>query len=118
MRGSTQYDLIVSLGGNCMVANNLRYRNMLAFSIPFDWGYMQDKKKLKYLIEGLKDEFKNLCLFENLEKVQGNDVHKIIYKDNYSGYCFPNHFENDILTNNEYDRFYSKLRRRIGKLFN
>lgn len=45
MRGSTQYDLIVSLGGNCMVANNLRYRNMLAFSIPFDWGYMQDKKK-------------------------------------------------------------------------
>ncbi len=117
MHGNTQYDLIVSLGGNCMVANNLRYRGMRAFSLPFDWVYMQDTKPLKYLIEGFKDGFKNLCLFENLEKVQGNTVHKIIYKDIYSGYCFPNHFEGEVLTNDEYDRFYCKLRKRIDRLF-
>ena len=43
-----EYDLIVSLGGNCMVANNLRYRNMRPFSLPFDWVYMIDEKPLKY----------------------------------------------------------------------
>ena len=113
-----KYDLIISLGGNCMVANNLRYRNMRPFSLPFDWVYMIDKKPLKYLIEGFKDKFKNLCLFENLEKVQGNDAHKIIYKDNYSGFYFPNHFEKDVIDKSEYKRFYEKLKRRIDRLFN
>lgn len=113
-----EYDLIISLGGNCMAANNLRYRNMRPFSLPFDWVYMQDKKPLKYLIEGFKDRFKNLCLFENLEKVQDNDAHKIIYKDNYSGFYFPNHFEKNVIDKNEYKRFYEKLKRRIDRLFN
>lgn len=41
----------------------------------------------------------------------------MIYKDTYSGYLFPNHFENDILDRKEYDRVYKKLRRRVDRLF-
>ncbi len=117
MSGKLKYDLIVSLGGNCMVAHNLRYRNMRPFSLPFDWIYMQNEKPLKYLTKGFKDRFEKLCLFDNLEKVPGNNSHKIIYRDNYSGFLFPNHFERDILDTKEYKKVYKKLRRRVDRLF-
>lgn len=112
-----EYDLIVSLGENCMVAHNLRYRKMRPFSLPFDWVYMEDDKTLRYLIEGFNDKFANLLLRKNIRKITGNDAHKIIYKDDYSGYCFPNHFEEETLTDNEYEKVYNKLRMRINRLF-
>lgn len=113
-----EYDLIVSLGENCMVANNLRYRLMRPFSLPFDRVYMENERTLRYLIEGFKDRFSRLLLKDNIEKIKGSDEHKIVYKDNYSGYCFPNHFENEILTDNEYKKVHDTLRRRIDRLFN
>ncbi len=112
-----EYDVIISLGGNCTVANNLRYRNMRHFSLPFDWVYMLDDTPLIYLQEGFCNKFEKLCLKKNLVKIQGNDSHKIIYQDTYSGFCFPNHFENENLTEEEYQLTYNKLRKRIDRFF-
>ena len=118
MHFNQEYDLIVSLGGNCMVANNMRYRDMRPFSLPFDWVFMDDEKPLIYLIEGFRDRFRNLLLKENLVKVSGNESHKIIYKDLYTGYHFPNHFKEEILTDQEYLKVYDKLNMRIDRMLN
>ncbi len=111
-----QYDLICSLGGNCSVAHNLRYRNMRPFSLPFDWVYMKDEMPIKYLIEGFADNFQNLCKFDNLERVPDTTEHKLIYRDTYSGYYFPNHFSQEIENSDEYHVMYKKLTRRINRL--
>jgi len=113
-----EYDLICSLGGNCSVAHNLRYRNMRPFSLPFDWVYMENEKTIQYLIEGFADNFQNLCKRENLERLPDTKDHKLIYLDNYSGYCFPNHFSQEIETSDEYFKMSEKLKRRINRLIN
>lgn len=118
MDSKQEYDLIVSLGGNCMVAGNLRYRNIRPFSLPFDWVFMDDEKPLKYLVEGFKNRFINLLLKENLVKVASNEAHKIIYKDLYTGYYFPNHFKEESLTDQEYLKVYNKLHLRINRMLN
>lgn len=111
-----KYDMICSLGGNCAVAFQLKYRGMRYFSLPFDWVYIENEKPLDYLCEGFMDGFKNLALKENLVRVKGNDAHPVIYQDVYSGYFFPNHFKVDV--EHEYDAFNIKLHRRVGRLIN
>lgn len=108
------YNLIVSLGGNCAAAFQLRYRNMRLFSLPFDWVYIEDEKPVEYLCEGFTNDFKNLALKENLKRVEGNEAHSVIYQDMYSGYFFPNHFRENA--EKEYNVFNQKLRRRINRL--
>ena len=110
------YDCIASLGGFCAVAHNLRYRSKRPFSLPFDWVYMPDQRPVAYLIEGFKDNFKNLALKENLQRIAGNKSHAIIYKDTYSGYCFPNHFSAPLEEVDTYPAFYDKLKRRTERL--
>ncbi len=111
-----KYDMICSLGGNCAVAFQLKYRGMRYFSLPFDWVYIENEKPLDYLCEGFMDGFKKLALKENLVRVKGNNAHPVIYQDAYSGYFFPNHFKVDA--EHEYDAFNIKLHRRISRLIN
>ena len=115
MSDKKTYDLVVSLGGNCSAASNLKYRKMRHFSLPFDWVYMKDSRPLVYLCEGFKDNFKNLALYQNLHREQANVSHKIIYSDSYSGYFFPNHFSCDI-NEKVYEEFNARLRRRADRL--
>ena len=111
-----QYDLVCSLGGNCAAAFQLKYRDMRAFSLPFDWCYIENEKPVEYLCEGFADGFKNLALKENMKRLPGTANHAVIYQDTYSGYVFPNHFKTD--EEKEYDLFYKKLCRRTERLIN
>ena len=36
------YDLVCSLGGNCAAAFQLGFRGLRVFSLPFDWGYIEN----------------------------------------------------------------------------
>lgn len=111
-----EYDLIFSQGANCSVAHNLRYRGIRKYSLPFDWCYIEDKIALQKLIEGFKNNFSDFCKKENMLKVQGNLHHNVIFKDEYSGYFFPNHFEQENLDLIAYNKFKQKFDRRINRL--
>lgn len=110
------YDLICSLGGNCAVAHNLLYRNMRFFSLPFDWTYMENVQPVKYLSSAFKNNFQDFFLQKNLVRINGTKDHKIIYKDEISGYYFPNHFTKEISDTAEYEAVNNKMKRRIQRL--
>lgn len=110
-------DLIISLGGNCSAAHNLRYREMRFFSLPFDWVYITDTQPITYLSTAFQTHFRDFFLKENLIRVQGNAHHAIIYQDTLSKYYFPNHFSTSIDMGNEYARVATKINRRIDRLY-
>ena len=118
-----KYDLIISLGGNCAAAHNLRYRNLRPFSLPFDWVFIEDDTPISYLSEGVKDGFRNLCLFENLveitdENLIGKHGKFLPYKDMYTGFNFVNHFDQKLINKNVYLPVYNKIRMRVSRLLN
>ena len=117
------YDLICSLGGNCAIAYNLRYRNMRYFSLPFDWTYIKDEKPIEFLTYCFKGEknFKDIALKSNLELVEvdkKNDGHrdKIKYRDNLSKFYFFNHFTEPIEMGGVYDNFKKTFDKRIDRM--
>lgn len=61
-----EYDVIASLGGDCAVGYQLRHRGLRMTSLPFDWTRMMSKEPIEYLIRGFQNDFKDLCLKENL----------------------------------------------------
>ena len=117
MDGKKEYDLIVSLGGNCSVAHNLRYRGMRPFSLPFDWCYMEDESPIVYLLKAFENNFQDFFLKENLELQPATPEHAIIYKDRISGYYFPNHFPEKIKKDKDYSEVAKKIKRRIERLY-
>ena len=116
-----KYDLICSLGGNCMIASQLRQRGMRPFSLPFDWCYFTTTQAIKYLCEGFKDDFKNFLLKENLVPLEGeeyntNHTDKAQFKDTYTGYYFANHFPLNVPLSKSYCRVNKKIQKRIKRL--
>ena len=121
MSGKKKYDLICSLGGNCSVAHNLRFRGLRLYSLPFDWCYMDNETPLYKLAECfMNDSFNLIAQKENLiflpnnenDKFHSNTVH---YKDSWSNYYFVNHFCKKI-EEGGYDDFSKVLKRRIRRL--
>ncbi len=112
-----QYDLVCSLGGNCAVAHNLRWRNMRAFSLPFDWVFITDVKPIEYLATAFANRFSDFFLRENLIQVAGTASHGVVYMDKVSGYYFPNHFLKPISTLEDYERVAQRMRRRVQRLY-
>ncbi len=116
--GKKKYDLICSLGGNCSAANNLKFRKLRTFSLPFDWTYILNDKPIYKLVEGLKDNFENFFKKENLEELKGeeyNPNHRehLQYKDNFTGYYYVNHFLKDF--EKEYDIVYKTQKKRFAR---
>jgi len=116
-----EFDVIVSLGGNCSVAHNLRVRNLRPFSLPFDWLLMDDARPIEYLPTGFTDGFKDFCLQEILVELKGaerGEEHpgRLQYLDAVSGWKFIHHFNESDDFNREYKRVYDVLSRRIRRL--
>ena len=65
-----KYDLIVSLGGNCSAAHNLRFRGLRPVSLPFDCVYLVDEQPIRFSIKESGDGFPNLLKRENLVEVR------------------------------------------------
>lgn len=122
MASKKKLDFIMSLGGNCAAAHNLRYRNMRLFSLPLDWCYSLDNKPIWKLSELFRCDFENFAKKENLKllpiKESKNNAHqdKIQYYDVYTGYRFVNHFEKSI-EEGSYPFFAKKMEKRIKRLY-
>lgn len=117
------YDLIVSLGGNCSAAAQLRIRGLRHMALPFDWLYIVDERPLIWLADHVADNWELLCLKENLMEItpdhsEWTDEHLDCakYVDVESGYRFINHFKASADFEEEYLRVCETLRRRIERL--
>lgn len=110
-----EYDFVVSLGGNCSAAHNLRFRDMRFCSYPFDWVAMTSNKCVAYLVDGFRNGFCDFLLEKNCELHSGNAAHQIIVRDAVSGFLFPNHFT-DKNFHAEFPVVAAKVKRRIKRL--
>ena len=114
-----EYDLIVSLGGNCSAAIQMRMRGLRFFSLPFDWLFMEDTRPIEYLAHGFANGFSDFMLKDNLlphiDGWQGG-VAKYKYKDTHTGFCFIHHFHKSIDEPGGYEAVDSVMRHRINRL--
>ena len=113
------YDAIISLGGNCGAASQLRMRGMRPCSLPFDWTYMDSPQTIKWLARGFEDGFEDFCLRDNLETLERDTASGLApfkYHDRASGYNFIHHFWHSIETEAGYRITYDMLRRRADRL--
>lgn len=118
-----KYDLIVSLGGNCSAAHNLRFRGLRPVSLPFDWVYLVDEQPIRFWIKEAGDGFPNLLKRENLVEVRPGErgyaathADRRQYVDSASGYRFVNHFHQAIEVPGEYEAVFAAIRRRADRL--
>lgn len=119
-----EYDLVISLGADCSVAHNLRYRGLRPFSLPFDWTYIVDEVPLKWMGNHIRSRFVGLCERKNLVEIppgspeySTDHPENVQYIDVASGYRFINHFKRPVSDVEEYNRVSSALRRRISRMF-
>ena len=117
------YDLIISLGGNCSAAHNLRFRGLRPCSLPFDWCYLVDDTPIRFWIDEVGHGFPGLLKRENLVEILPNDkeysaFHSDVrqYIDTKSGYRFVNHFHRSVDVPGEYEAVYAAIRRRADRL--
>ena len=112
------YDAIISLGGNCGAASQLRMRGLRPFSLPFDWTYMTGPESIEWLCRGFESGFADFCLRENLEPIahEASGLAPFKYRDRASGYSFIHHFWTSIDTEKGYHVTYDILRRRVDRL--
>lgn len=112
------FDLVVSLGGNCAAAHQLKYKNFRTKSYPFDWTYFTSDEAVYKLITGFKENFKNYALKKNFKELPVNPSHpdRIQYKDNYGEIIWANHFSYNKNKNSDYEQVKEKLDRRFKRL--
>lgn len=113
----TVYDSIISLGGFCGAAVQLRARGLRKFSLPFDWLFMDDPKTIDYLARAFSSGFSDFMLKENLVPIEYHRQAKAAfqYKDTLSGYNFIHHFHKDI-NKGGYDIVKAKMDRRFKRM--
>lgn len=112
------FDAIVSLGGFCGAAMQLRARGLRPYALPFDWTVMDSPDTIKYLARAFKDGFDDFCLEENLTDLawQGEaGVTKYKYRDRVSGYGFVHHFHKS-LADGGWSPAHAVMMRRIDRL--
>lgn len=91
-----EYDLIVSLGGSCAEANQLKVRGLRLVSYPFDWIFTKEATSLERLVDCFREDFANWMIPENLVEIDPAeyDPHaaKYQYRDSFTGYRFIHDF--------------------------
>lgn len=114
---SKSYDSIISLGGTCQVAHQLRRLNLRKASYPFDWLVTLDVDKV---IDAIDTNFYQWLDIDNLTEIRKSDNnHRIILDNKYKilhQHIFPAELElkdsyNDIIkiVNRRIDRFYADI---------
>lgn len=87
-----EYDMIVSLGGSCAEANQLKVRGLRLVSSPFDWIFTKEPISLEHLAECFRDGFANWLKTENLVEIDPTEYNpkaaQYQYRDAYTGYRF------------------------------
>jgi len=116
-----EFDIVVSLGGNCSVACQLRMRGKRNVSFPLDWTLMRDCDPVKYLPTGFKTKFHDFCKYENIAEYEPA-VHEfgkytLHVRDSVSGYCFIHHFHNALSDKVAFEADRSILIRRFDRMY-
>lgn len=116
-----EYDAVISLGGSCAAALNMRKRELLTYAYPFDYCFCVDAKyQFEILSELFKTDFKKWLKKENIvplsEKEKGiSDLYQ--YKDKYTEFRYIHDFKLPIEENGVYEEFYNKYTRRLKRMY-
>lgn len=106
-------DLIVSLGGDCIAASQIKVRGLRPFSLPFDWCSSDGASAIEKLAEQFATGFSGFAREENLEVIPGV---RFGYKDTMTGYSFIHYFKAELSQPGEFKRFDTVLQRRLARL--
>ena len=117
-----KYDYIISLGGCCDVANQLKHRGLRPCAFPLDWTYMIDERPIQYLPEGFRSRFKCFCLRENMHEFDSPSreygVERRRLEDLVSGFLFFFHHFNSTPDDVEaFGKARRILQKRLDRLF-
>lgn len=116
-----EYDLLVSLGGSCSAASQLRHRGKRVCSFPLDWTLMADERPIRALPELFRNKFRDFCLAENMFEYEpsGCDygVRRCHLEDRHTGYRVIHHFTAPPGNAVKYARERDVLIRRVNRLY-
>lgn len=106
-------DLIVSLGGDCLAASQIKVRGLRPFSLPFDWCSSDGAPAIEKLAHQFEVGFSDFARKANMEPIPNV---RFGYKDRLTGFSFIHHFRAEIMKAGEYERFDDVLQRRLARL--
>lgn len=121
MTNSSEYDLIVSLGGSCSVSMQLRHRGKRLCSFPLDWTLMIDERPVHYLSGAFRNKFADYCLRENLREFEppmeeyGRMSHRV--EDSVSGFRLIHQFHASLDDEAAFARERAVIDKRIDRLY-
>lgn len=120
MKNKKKTDFIISLGGNCSAASQLKQRHLRTEAMPFDYFFLRNEDEIKTFITALQNDFKGCFEKENFVELTGDlrgtsDLYQ--YKDTISGFNIIHMFKKPIENNKEYRRVKNIINRRL-KRFN
>lgn len=117
----SEYDLIVSLGGSCNAAMQLRHRGMRFCSMPLDWTLMTNVKPLEMLPVLIGTKFKDFCLHGNMVEfeppVEDHGKIRCRLDDRYSGYRFIHQFTPPVADVKHFEQERNIQMRRVERFY-
>ena len=116
-----EYDVIVSLGGSCSAASQLKHRGRRPYSLPLDWALMRDERPIRNLPGLFRTKFADFCLPGNMEEFEapGDEygVRKYHLLDNLTGYQMIHHFTARPADRRRFEEQRGGLLRRVDRLY-
>ena len=121
LAANKKFDMIVSLGGNCSAASQIRFRGLRTCSLALDWTTFFTDKTLKYLPEGLRSRFKGFCQYENMQEIDAARMEhgRLTYKfmDTATGFHFWHHFFAPLADRKAFDRDRLVIEHRMKRFY-
>lgn len=74
------WDAVISLGGTCQVAHQIKRSGMRLASYPFDWLFSTEPE---YVIKAFEDDFKDFLKYENLDEAEKTETEHKRVTDKY-----------------------------------
>ena len=116
-----EYDIIVSLGGSCSAAAQLKHRGKRPYSLPLDWALMTDDRPIRAIPDLFVTKFHNFCTHENMSEFeQAGDEYgtkKYHLEDSLTGYRLIHHFTALPTDEAAYNAQRDILMRRVDRLY-
>ena len=106
-----KFDNVISLGGNCNIALNLKELGFRKASYPFDWLVSYDVEKVVFLIE---NDFKGFLNYQNLQQYSNN---RCCYYDVENDLHFYHDFDQYLSLRVQLPKVREKYRRRIRRFY-
>lgn len=115
------FDYIISLGGNCAAASQLKQRNLRSAAMPFDYFFLRDIDDLKSFINALKNDFAGCFEKDKMIELTGekrgtSDLYQ--YQDTVSGFNIIHLFHRPIHEKGVYEESKKIINRRLERFFN